>query len=281
MEKVRPRRRSPPLGPRSSTIVGNWWSWHEGREVDRGCGQWGQSLFLSPPHPHSLPLLAWSRFAGWQASCLVFCSGPCIRPPGSPARGASSPSPAWAMHYPRKIEGLMEVISTGGATPSRLRREGRDVLVGAFAHPEIWVYLRGPLELRRGLKHPPPGGLWTASTQDVEWQRPLSASPYHTLGTPGPRGRPQPPPALLKGFPLAVGRASSHTQPTPRLNASRPALEPVLQGPLFLDSPPTVGGGGAEPGPPGQEHRATPPLPRLQRPGGTNPCPAGPLLWEL
>ena len=100
--------------------------------------------FLSPPHPHSLPLLAWSRFAGWQAGCLVFCSGPCIRPPGSPARGASSPSPAWAMHYPRKIEGLMEVISTGGATPSGLRREGRGVLVGAFAHPEIWVYLRGP-----------------------------------------------------------------------------------------------------------------------------------------
>lgn len=38
----------------------------------------------------------------------------------------------------------MEVISTGGATPSGLRREGRGVLVGAFAHPEIWVYLRGP-----------------------------------------------------------------------------------------------------------------------------------------
>lgn len=64
----------------------------------------------------------------------------------------------------------MEVISTGGATPSRLRREGRDVLVGAFAHPEIWVYLRGPLELRRSLQHPPPGGLWTTSTQDVARQ---------------------------------------------------------------------------------------------------------------
>ena len=217
----------------------------------------------SPPHSHSLPLWAWPRFAGRQAGCLVFCSGPCIRPPGSPARGASSPSPAWAMYYPRKIEGLMEVISTGGATPSRLRREGRDVLVGAFAHPEIWVYLRGPLELRRGLQHP----LWEDSGQfqPRTWRcnnpsLPLSTIP---LTSGAPVGRPQPPPALLKDFPLAVGRASSHTHPTPRLNASWPALEPMLHGPLFLDSPPTVGGRGAEPGPPGQEHRATPPLPRL------------------
>lgn len=109
-----------------------------------------------PPIPHSSPwpglgLLA-GRLAAWY-SAQVPASGLWL-----PCQRGLLPSPAWAM-YPRKIEGLMEVISTGGATPSRLRREGRDVLVGAFAHPEIWVYLWGPLELRRGLQQPLREGL--------------------------------------------------------------------------------------------------------------------------
>lgn len=50
--------------------MGNWWSWHEGREVDRGCRQWGQTpLPLSP----ASPFLASPGLAQvcWQASWLL------------------------------------------------------------------------------------------------------------------------------------------------------------------------------------------------------------------
>lgn len=78
-----------------------------------------------------------------EAGCLVLCSGPALCLPASlPA--ASSPSPAWAMHYPRKIEDLMEVISTQGSHSIQLPEEGRASLVGGFAHPEIGVHLSGP-----------------------------------------------------------------------------------------------------------------------------------------
>lgn len=68
---------------------------------------------------------------------------PCTLPPSFPASGLL-PSPAWAMHYPRKIEDLMEVISTQGSHSIQLPEEGRAALVGGFAHPEIGVHLSGP-----------------------------------------------------------------------------------------------------------------------------------------
>lgn len=105
----------------------------------RGCGGWGH-----PPPPHLFG--PWPGFAGHkglpqaQAGCLVL--GILLRPlrPASqlPAGGASSPGPAWAMHYPRKIEDLMEAISTRGSH-SIQALEG--VLVGSFSHPEIGVHL--------------------------------------------------------------------------------------------------------------------------------------------
>ena len=169
----------------------------------------------------------------------------------------------------------MEAISTGGATPSRLGKEGRDVLVGASAHPGIRVHLRGPLGLGRGSWHllREDSGL-----QSKRWHcnNPSPPLPRIPLPSGPPVGRPQPPPALLEDFLLAVGRASSPHRHTPRLTASWPASsEPALLCPLFLGSPPTVGGGGLSRAPPGREHRAAPPLPGLQRPRGTNPCPCG------
>lgn len=59
----------------------------------------------------SLRMAAWYS-AQTLASCLP-----------APLQRASSPSPAWAMHYPHKIEDLMEAISTRGS-PSIQAREG-------------------------------------------------------------------------------------------------------------------------------------------------------------
>lgn len=178
----------------------------------------------------------------------------------------------------------MEAISTEGATPARLGKEGRDMLVGASAHPEIRVHWRGSLGLARGSWHllREDSGL-----QSKRWHCNNPSPPLPRIPWPSgaPEGRPQPPPALLEDFLLAVGRACPPppTPPHTRLPAT-PAPdcqlaglpEPALLCPLFLGSPPTVGGGGLSRTPPGWEHRAAPPLPGLQRPRGmTNPCPCG------
>lgn len=87
------------------------------------------------------------------------------------------------------------------------------MLVGAFAHPEIWVYLWGPLELRRGLQQPLREDSGPFQPRTLGTEIALSSSLYHTLDIWGPCGRPQPPPALLKDFLLAVGGASSTPSP--------------------------------------------------------------------
>lgn len=198
-----------------------------------------------PPHASPGPVQAQGdQQAAWYSAQELLP----VLPPGFSASRASSPSPAWAMHYPRKIEDLMEVISTlGGATPPKLKKEGSAVLVGSSAHPEIRMCLRGSLELRRGSWHP----LWEDSMH-LQSRRPLCnllSPPLH--GTPSAfrvfLGRPQPGPALLKELSACWGSGCSCPSPPARLPASWPALEPALCCPLFLSPPPMVGGGVSPP----------------------------------
>lgn len=105
-----------------------------------------------PPHVFSgLAQVCWAQGAASGPGRLL---GILLRPlcPASrlPAGGASSLSPAWAMHYPRKIEDLMEVISTRGNHSNQAGREGRVVLVASFTYPEIRVHFeRGSLGPKR------------------------------------------------------------------------------------------------------------------------------------
>lgn len=137
----------------------------------------------------------------------------------------------------------MEAISTGEPLHPGLGGRAETLLVGAFAHPEIWVYLWGPLELRRGLQQPLRRTLLDnfnpGHGTEITPSLPLSTIP---LTSGAPVGRPQPPPALLKDFPLAVGRQAPH--PAHLAECQLASLEPVLHGLLFLDSPPTVEVGG-------------------------------------
>lgn len=115
------------------------------------------------------------------------------------------------------------------------------MLVGSFAHPEIGVHLRGSLELRRGSQPPS----WRALDNFSSGIVAIISLPSHRIpSTSGvPVGRPQPLPALLKDFLFGLGRASSHPYLTPSY-CCQLASDAALLCPLFLSSPPTVGGGG-------------------------------------
>lgn len=87
-------------------------------------------LPATPSHPYCLywpsPGLLVKRGRQPQAELL----GTPLRPlrPASQLlrRRASSPSPAWAMHYPRKIEDLMEAISTRGSHSIQAQKGGQN-----------------------------------------------------------------------------------------------------------------------------------------------------------
>lgn len=128
--------------------------------------------------------------------CLVFCSWPpsCLQ---APLPAAASPSPAWAMHYPRKIEDLMEVISIGGwggAAPFRIGKEGRTELVGSFAYPKVGVLWRGSLKLRRDSCCPFLKGSGLVESQKRHGTNLLCTECPGHQGSPW--GDPQPPAAL-------------------------------------------------------------------------------------
>lgn len=99
------------------------WEFNHGREVvelargHRGGGAGGGFATLPPTMSFlAQPWVCWPPGAdtgpGWLLGILLRPLRPASR---RPAGGASSPSPAWAMHYPRKIEDLMEAISTRGS----------------------------------------------------------------------------------------------------------------------------------------------------------------------